>query len=115
MVGCHNGIVRDCTFRELTDGGVQAKGGSANIRIESSRFTECGIRAINGRRQYRPEILPSAQFLASSDVFTGGTSAISFAGEIPCLSIFRRRIFELLMQAPQPGHSSAGKGVSAII
>jgi hypothetical protein len=63
MVGCHDGVIEDCTFRGKegfdTGNGVQAKGGSANITIRRCDFTEAGMRAINcggstGLQFFRP-------------------------------------------------------------
>ncbi|HVJ69603.1 MAG TPA: right-handed parallel beta-helix repeat-containing protein, partial [Caulifigura sp.] len=50
MVGCHNGVITDCRFFDVTsDGanGVQAKGGSHDIVIRRNRFENAGGRGVN--------------------------------------------------------------------
>ena len=51
MVGCHRGVVEECRFfgRERNDqaSGIQIKGGSSNILIQTSFFHWAGQRAIN--------------------------------------------------------------------
>lgn len=63
MVGCHNGIISNCTLRFEDDKGfgIQAKGGSSNIRIVRCRLEHAGARAIQlggstGLQFFRPPL-----------------------------------------------------------
>ena len=50
MVGCHDGEIRDCTFRHLLGqggSGVQAKGGSRAVKVIGCYFEHAGQRAVN--------------------------------------------------------------------
>lgn len=90
MVGCHDGVVRDCKFSEATSdnaNGVQTKGGSEKIRIERCQFVHAGGRAINaggstGLDYFRPQdALFEAKNITIEDcTFRGGMSAIAFVG-----------------------------------
>lgn len=64
MVGCHNGIVTNCRFQGLDwfsqHNGVQAKGGSSNILIAHSFFSNTGMNSIvigghTGESFFRPK------------------------------------------------------------
>ncbi len=90
MVGCHRGEIQGCVFRGLeTDAGngVQAKGGSSDIRISASRFENVGSRAVNlggstGLPFFRPIDAPfEARNLTVEDcVFIGSPAPIAFVG-----------------------------------
>ncbi len=61
MVGCHQGVIKRCTFKGegRGDHGVQAKGGSDEIVVRRCLFQEAGSRALNlggstGRPYFRP-------------------------------------------------------------
>ncbi|MFH1715836.1 MAG: right-handed parallel beta-helix repeat-containing protein [Planctomycetota bacterium] len=65
MVGCHHGIVEDCTFvgREGFEqsNAVQLKGGTEYILVQTSLFRHAGQRSINlggstGLQFFRPEV-----------------------------------------------------------
>ena len=65
MVGCHHGIVEDCTFtgREgfSQSNGVQLKGGTQDVLIQCCFFNNAGQRSINlggstGLRFFRPNV-----------------------------------------------------------
>jgi len=93
MVGCHNGIISNCTLRFEDDKGfgIQAKGGSSNIRIVRCRLEHAGARAIQlggstGLQFFRPP-LKSGQEHAEARNLTvegctiiGSTGAIAFVG-----------------------------------
>ncbi len=90
MVGCHNGTVTGCTFRDGNGddaNGVQAKGGSMGITIRRSRFQNAGGRAVNaggstGLAYFRPrEATFEAKDVTVEDCeFIGGAAAIAFVG-----------------------------------
>lgn len=65
MVGCHRGVVEDCTFvgREgfSQSNAVQLKGGSADVLVQCCLFQDAGQRAINlggstGLQYFRPAV-----------------------------------------------------------
>jgi len=89
MVGCHQGVITGCTFREGKDqaNGVQAKGGSSQVVIERCRFENAGGRAVNaggstGPPYFRPRDADSEakEIVVRDCEFIGGMSAIAFVG-----------------------------------
>jgi len=65
MVGCHNGKVTGCTFvgkkGYSQSNGVQLKGGTSNVVVESCLFKNSGHRSINlggstGLQYFRPKV-----------------------------------------------------------
>lgn len=90
MVGCHFGKIERCFFRATPKNmgnGVQAKGGSSEIRILECRFENAGQRGVNlggstGTPYFRPA---TAQFEAKSlwvenCVFIGSHASVAFVG-----------------------------------
>lgn len=47
MVGCHEGYIYKNLFYNITDSGVQAKGGSSRVLIYANIFHKGGMRAVN--------------------------------------------------------------------
>ncbi|MBI1322296.1 hypothetical protein GC170_03785 [bacterium] len=90
MVGCHQGEILNCTFFGSEDdagNGVQAKGGSSEIRILGCRFDNVGSRGVNlggstGLPFFRPIDAPfEARNIAVEDcVFLGSPAPIAFVG-----------------------------------
>jgi hypothetical protein len=90
MVGCHHGIVKNCTFADATSeqaNAVQTKGGSSEILIQRCQFQNCGGRGVNaggstGLDYFRPKDAPhEAKNITIEDcLFQGGMSAIAFVG-----------------------------------
>lgn len=87
MVGCHRGIIKGCTFRQGGDNGVQAKGGSFDIRIQLCRFENAGHRGVNlggstGRPYFRPAeaTWEARNLIVEGCTFLGGTAAVAFVG-----------------------------------
>lgn len=87
MVGCHRGMIRDSTFRQGGDNGVQAKGGSSDIRILNSRFERPGHRGVNlggstGLEFFRPKdaSYEAKNLTVERCVFVGGVSPVAFVG-----------------------------------
>jgi polygalacturonase len=65
MVGCHNGIIEDCTFigREgfSQSNAVQLKGGTQDVLVQCCFFNNAGQRSVNlggstGLRFFRPKV-----------------------------------------------------------
>ena len=104
MVGCHRGLIRNCTLRHrqaslenkvLTGAhGIQTKGGCRAIRIENNRFENAGARAINcggstGLEFFRPPLksLPegiprseASEISIIGNVIIGSEAALAFIG-----------------------------------
>jgi hypothetical protein len=93
MVGCVNGVIRDCDFRNGGDNGVQTKGGSKDIKVRSCKFEEYGQRGVNlggstGMAFFRPPIeqVPAGKRFEAQNIsvqgctFIGGVAPIAFVG-----------------------------------
>ena len=90
MVGCHQGEIRECTFRHRGDiaaNGVQTKGGSSGIVIQRCRFENAGGRAVNiggstGTNYFRPlNTSYEAKDITVEDcTFIGSQAPICFVG-----------------------------------
>lgn len=90
MVGCHDGIVRGCTFREggeVAANGVQMKGGSRNIFLQRCRFENAGGRAVNlgghtGAAYFRPQSpgYEAKDITVEDCTFVGSMAPICFVG-----------------------------------
>jgi hypothetical protein len=90
MVGCHNGVVAGCTFRNPgadQANGVQTKGGSHAIVIQRCRFDDAGGRAVNiGGSTGLPYFRPEPQGYEAKDItvedctFRGSMAPIAFVG-----------------------------------
>jgi polygalacturonase len=87
MVGCHRGVIEDCTFRNGGDNGVQGKGGTSEVVVRRSRFENAGQRGVNlggstGLQFFRPA---GAQYEARNltvegCTFIGSVAPIAFVG-----------------------------------
>ncbi|MEZ8220716.1 Right handed beta helix region [Candidatus Fervidibacteria bacterium JGI MDM2 JNZ-1-D12] len=93
MVGCHNGVIENCTLRFEDDKGfgIQAKGGSSNITIRRCRFEHAGARAMQiggstGLQFFRPPLkvgethAEAKNIIVEGCTFIGSTAAIAFVG-----------------------------------
>ena len=93
MVGCHDGVIEDCTIRYEDDkgSGVQTKGGSRNIRIRWCHFDHAGMRAVNvggstGLQYFRPPLVEGQTHAEAQDIavegctFIGSHAPIAFVG-----------------------------------
>lgn len=76
MVGCHHGVIAGNTIHNTFDGGIQAKGGSADIVIHGNRFIDVPGRSINaggstGLEYFRPIDAPyeAARLRVVANVF----------------------------------------------
>ncbi len=95
MVGCHDGAIRGNRFEDLGASGVQAKGGTARVRIANNRFIDAGARPINmggstGFEYFRPPLDAAApqaearEIVAASNLIVGGQTAATFVGCVGC-------------------------------
>lgn len=87
MVGCHNGLIRQCRFENMGANAVQMKGGSSDIRIEACIFKNAGSRTINlggstGLVFFRPAnaTWEAAALKVYSNVFIGSEVPVAFVG-----------------------------------
>ena len=90
MVGCHEGVVSDCTFRYRSDvaaNGVQTKGGSRDIVIQRCRFENAGSRSVNiggstGLEFFRPKVdgYEAKDITVEDCTFIGSSAPICFVG-----------------------------------
>lgn len=88
MVGCHWGLVESCSFSALPGhdqtSGVQMKGGTADVRVLRSTFTDAAQRAINlggstGLQFFRPNVqgYEAARIEIAGNRFLGGEAPIA--------------------------------------
>lgn len=96
MVGCHRGIIADCTFRHTSGAsGVQAKGGSCDVIVYRCRFNNAGQRGINlggcsGVAYLRPPSpgYEAKRIVAVGNTFIGSMAPLAFVGSEDCLASF---------------------------
>jgi len=97
MVGCHRGTITGCTFRHgdtTGNNGVQAKGGTADIRVLRCHFDHAGTRAVQlggstGNRFFRPPLgdpphVEAERVSVAGCTFVGGQSAVAFVSSRDC-------------------------------
>lgn len=96
MVGCHDGFIANNSFSDLGASGVQAKGGTARVRIANNRFVQAGARPVNmggstGLMYFRPPVdanQPNAEarrIEVVSNLFIGGETAAALVGCVSCV------------------------------
>ncbi|MBN2270914.1 MAG: right-handed parallel beta-helix repeat-containing protein, partial [Sedimentisphaerales bacterium] len=89
MVGCHHGLVEDCTFigREgfSQDNAVQLKGGTRHVLVQTSIFKNAGQRAINlggstGLQFFRPNVgdYEAKDITIAGNRFIGGLTPLAW-------------------------------------
>jgi len=89
MVGCHNGVVEDCTFVGRAgfsqSNGVQLKGGTANVLVHGCRFRDAGHRSINlggstGLQFFRPAVgdYEATGITIAGNWFTGSSAPVAW-------------------------------------
>jgi hypothetical protein len=105
MVGCHRGVVEDCTFEGKAgfsqSNGVQMKGGSKDILVHGCFFKDAGHRSVNvgggtGLAYFRPQ---DARFEAeditvAGNRFTGSQAFVAF------VNARRARVLKNTMHRP---------------
>ena len=89
MVGCHDGVVEDCTFvgRDgfSQSNGVQLKGGTADVLVHRCRFQNAGHRSINlggstGLQFFRPGVgdYEATRITVAGNWFTDSAAAVAW-------------------------------------
>ncbi|MFA0761216.1 MAG: hypothetical protein HZLCBSQH_001321 [Candidatus Fervidibacterota bacterium] len=130
MVGCHEGVIENCTLKFDDDKGygIQAKGGSSRIRIVRCRLEHAGARAIQlggstGLQFFRPPLRSGETHSEAHDltvegcIIVGGTAAIAFTGldgaTVRFNTIYRpkRWAFRILQETKAEGFVSCRNGV----
>lgn len=128
MVGCHRGLIEQCTFRGKEgfsqDTGPQAKGGSSQITIRHCLFLDAAQRSVQlggstGLAFFRPRgVLYEAKDLLVEDcVFVGGEAPVSFVGVDGAIfrhnTVIRPKLWvvRILQETREPGFVPCRNGV----
>jgi len=89
MVGCHDGVFLNNYFENLGSNCIQAKGGTAWVRIEGNFFRDGGQRTLNlggstGLAFFRPDTAhyEAAYLQVYSNVFVGSWVPIAYVGSV---------------------------------
>jgi len=87
MVGCHEGIIRNCVFKNMGSNSIQAKGGCQYVRIENNWFENGGQRSLNlggstGLAFFRPQDAPfeAADLQVYGNIFIGSWAPVAYVG-----------------------------------
>lgn len=87
MVGCHYGVIKNCTLDSMGANSIQIKGGSQYIRVENNVFHNGGQRSLNlggstGRAFFRPQnaTFEAADLQVYGNVFIKSQVPIAFVG-----------------------------------
>lgn len=98
MVGCHRGLITECTFRHRKGSGgsgIQAKGGSRDVAIHACRFEHAGQRAVNlggstGLPYFRPKDTryEAKRIVAIANTFVGSMAPICYVTSEDCEASF---------------------------
>ena len=89
MVGCHHGVVEDCTFVGhegfSQSNAVQFKGGTENVLVQTNLFKNAGQRAVNlggstGLPFFRPKVgdYEAKNITIAGNRFVGGQTPIAW-------------------------------------
>lgn len=132
MVGCHRGTILDSRFQQGGDSGIQAKGGSSEIRIERCVFVDYGHRGVNlggstGFEFFRPPLaaIPAGRRFEARDLkvlgstFVRGTAPLAFVGVDGALAEFNtlyhpgRWAMRILQETRDPGFVPSRNGTFA--
>lgn len=89
MVGCHAGVIEHNYFEQQGSNSIQAKGGTAWIRIQGNYFKDGGQRALNlggstGLQFFRPDTAhyEAAHLQVFSNLFVGSWAPIAYVGAV---------------------------------
>ena len=89
MVGCHNGVIAYNSFENQGSNCIQAKGGTAWVRMEGNFFKDGGQRTLNlggstGLAFFRPDTAhyEAAHLQVFSNVFVGSWAPIAYVGAV---------------------------------
>lgn len=89
MVGCHYGVIENNYFENLGSNSIQAKGGTAWIRIQGNFFKNGGQRTLNlggstGLPFFRPDTAryEAAHLQVFANIFVGSWAPIAYVGAV---------------------------------
>lgn len=89
MVGCHYGVFEQNHWENQGSNSIQAKGGTAWIRIQSNFFKNGGQRTLNlggstGLQFFRPDTAhyEAAHLQVFSNIFVGSWAPIAYVGSV---------------------------------
>lgn len=89
MVGCHYGVFENNVFENQGSNCIQAKGGTAWVRIEGNLFKDGGQRSLNlggstGLAFFRPDTAhyEAAHVQVFSNIFVGSWAPIAYVGAV---------------------------------
>ncbi len=122
MVGCHDGVIRDCQFIGkpgfTASAGVQTKGGSSQVLIDNCRFIHGGERPLNiggstGLNLFRPAHAKyeAKEIVVRNNRIEGSSCAAAFVGvdgaEFTGNTILypEKWIFRILQETTDAGYS----------
>ncbi len=87
MVGCHAGLIRNCSFASQGSNSIQAKGGSSGLHISMNFFRNGGQRSLNlggstGAAFFRPAgaNYEAKDILVTANIFEGSMAPVAFVG-----------------------------------
>lgn len=120
MVGCHRGLIRRCSFGDLSANAVQIKGGSGDIEVSQCIISNAGQRGINigGSTDFvffRPPLVTNAPNVEAhsvrvfANVFIGCTAAVAYVGATNCIVAHNtliepgRWVFRILQETVSSG------------
>jgi len=122
MVGCHQGTIESCEFKNLGSNSIQAKGGSQHIRIIRNKFVNGGQRSVNlggstGLPFFRPidATFEAANLEVYSNIFVGSDSPVAFVGCVNSMvvnnTIYKpgRWVVRILQENSNPRFSQCGE------
>lgn len=127
MVGCHRGLIEDCTFRGREgfsqDTGPQTKGGSSEITIRRCLFLGAGGRAVQlggstGMNFFRPKgaRYEAKDIRVEGCTFVGSDAPVAFTGVDGATfrynTIYRptRWVLRILQETTAPGFAACRNG-----
>jgi hypothetical protein len=127
MVGCHRGLIGDCTFRGRPgfsqDTGPQTKGGCSDITIRGCFFAGAGGRAVHlggstGMNYFRPKgaLYEAKNIRVEGCVFVGSDAPVAFTGVDGAVfrynTIYRptRWVLRILQETRAPGFAPCRNG-----
>lgn len=89
MVGCHYGLIRYNYFENQGSNSIQAKGGTAYVRMEGNTFVDGGQRTLNlggstGLQFFRPDTAhyEAAHLQVYANTFVGSWAPIAYVGSV---------------------------------
>ncbi len=91
QVGCHHGIIANCSFESMSSNAIQCKGGTEDVEVRNCWFKDAGQRSINlggstDHEYFRPPLSttgPNAEarnLRVLANIFIGSMAPVAFVG-----------------------------------